>query len=233
MRYSGMTVRNLPAPATLAADAARFRVPVFGFVPQPKLRSIGHGTTGTNGMLEEVTMSYAFIRDPENPDDRNNFREKAAEIEAARLSAQQTGQPAWFLERLLILRYPGLWEAVATVAPRSDDPRTLAERLADHVNHVLINTVDSRRRENSHRAPTLDGGVRATHSQDAALLIDGSSVPGIVIDTDPDVIGWAAQVRDALVLVALPRDYVDQIDRSLVTIASPTGVAGRQENDPS
>lgn len=231
MHYSGMSARDLPEPATLAADAALFRVPVFGFAPQPKLRPIGHGTTSTNGLLEEFTLSYAFIADPENPEDPNNFSENAEAIETARMRAEQSGQPAWLLERLPDLRYPGLWEAVGTVAPRPDDPRTLAERLADHLNHVLINTIDSRRREHSNAALTLDGGVHAGHVQDAALVIDASSVPGIVIDTDPDVIGWAANAGQALILVALPRAHARQIDRSLITIATPSAVTHQQEDN--
>ena len=89
MHYSGMTARDLPPPSTLEADAARFRVPVFGFSPQPKLRRVGHGTTSAGNVIEEITISYTFIADPENPDDPDNLVEHVARIDAARLRAEQ------------------------------------------------------------------------------------------------------------------------------------------------
>ena len=221
MHYSGMTARDLPPPSTLAADAARFRVPVFGFRSQPKLRPVGHGTTSTDGVIQEITMSYAFIADPENPEDPSNLVEHVARIDAARLRAEQSGQPAWFLQGLQDARYPVLTDAVATIAPESGDQRTTAEHLADHINHVLINSIDSRRRRGAEGIPTLDGGVRGRHAQEASLWIDDNTAPGLVIDSDPDVIGWAVRAGEALVLVALPRDRADHIDRHLIRITEP------------
>ncbi len=221
MHYSGMTARDLPPPSTLEADAARFRVPVFGFSPQPKLRRVGHGTTSAGNVIEEITISYTFIADPENPDDPDNLVEHVARIDAARLRAEQADQPAWFLQGLQDARYPVLTDAVATIAAGSGDPRTLAEHLADHINHVLINSIDTRRRQSADGIPTLDGGVRAGHAQGAELEVHNTTAPGLLIDSDPDVIGWAVSAGEALVLVALPRDRAEHIDRRLIRIAEP------------
>jgi hypothetical protein len=221
MHYSGQAARDRPAPPTLTADTAGFGVPVIGLEPQPKLRQVGHGVVRSNAVLHQIALSYALIAQPDRPEDPSNFRAGFEKVDTARARAEQTEQPVWLLQRLQYARYPTLWEAVVTIAMEPGETPNAAEFLTRHINHVMINTVDSRRRGTETSIPTLDGAVKTGDAHHAELDIDGLATSALVIDTDPDIAGWAACNGDALVLVALPRAVVAHIERNLVTVLRP------------
>lgn len=217
-----MTARDVPAPASLAHDAATFPVPVYGLVAQPRLRFASHGATRGGAMTYSVSISYSYLAEPGEPDAAVNFVEDIDEVRGWLRKADLDQQPDWFKAGIAAARYPMLWEAVLT-AIDPDGDRSLDEHLADHVNHLLVNTMEHRRALDANRIPQLDHAVRASHAQPATVTVSGSPVPGLVIDTDPDLVGWAVRVEDALVVLGLPRDRVD----SLILELGPVGTIDR------
>lgn len=213
---SGMTARDFPEPPTIDQVVQDFGAPVFTLVAQPHLDEVSHGTFGSSGMLISVSLSYCVYRHPEDLEDPANF---ADDIEATLWAidqAQASDQPTWFMDSLRRRRYPMLWEAVQTVRLGFDMDRPLAERLAEHINHVLINTIENRRQSNPGALPVLDHGVTARHAQSGVTLrVDGTDVDAIMIDTDPDVMGWAAEIDGFAVLVAFDRDLAGLVDVTL------------------
>jgi hypothetical protein len=216
----------LPRPRTAVEVAAEFGHPVHTFVEQPRLDLTQPSTIAQDGVLGTVALNYAFVADPSDPDAPSNLVENVAEIDGHLADALAAGQPEWFVAGLRAFRYPMLWEAVVTtVAPDDpDDPGervTVAEHLARHVNHVLMNTAEGRSTRPDGAVPVLDAPVTARHAQPAAVLVvDGVDRDAVLIDTDPDLVGWGAEVDGSIVLVVLPRDLVPLVDRRLTSLAT-------------
>jgi hypothetical protein len=216
----------LPRPQTAIEVAAAFGRPVHTFVEQPHLDLTQPSTIAHDGVLDTVALNYAFVADPSDPDAPSALVENVAEIDVHVADALAAGQPEWFVAGLRAFRYPMLWEAVVTtVVP--DDPGvpggrvTVAEHLARHVDHVLINTAEGRSTRPDGAMPVLDAPVTARHAQTGAtLVVDGVDRDAVLIDTDPDLVGWGAEVDGSIVLVVLPRDLVPLVDRRLTSLAT-------------
>lgn len=192
-------------------------VPVMTLVAQPHVEDALPGATQTggdaSGALREmsVSLTYTLIR---NPDDRS-APENLAELDEATQQAldelPHAHRPAWILEMSERIRYPQLREAVRTSWFRGqhDERANVDTVLLEHVNHV---------RRNSFGAEIgwegLAGGVppapdiTATAIQrDAHFTVDGETLRGIRIDTDPFVVGLGARLRSGGILTAVvPRD---------------------------
>ena len=128
--------------------------------------------------------------------------------------ADADGQPDWFRDGVARGRYPMLWEAVLT-AIDPEGLRSLGEHLADHVNHLLINTMQHRVASRVDHIPQLDHGVRPSHAQPSQLIVAGQEVPGLTIDTDPDIVCWATQIADTFITIGLPREKADTVTVAL------------------
>jgi hypothetical protein len=213
----GLSARDLPPPVTADEMAARFGAPVYTFVEQPTLSESGAGTAGLDGVPIEISLSYSVHRHPGGASDPSDFAGDDGSIAAAISAAEQADQPEWFTERLRQMRLPQLWEAVTTIRLGVEPDRLLAERLAAHVNHVVLNTMPHRRRRHPERMFELDSEVTATHTQTGEFLtIDGERIEAIRIDSDPDVVGWAAEHRGCAVLVVFARDHLPAVRVALV-----------------
>lgn len=215
----GASARDLPAPPTPEETAARFGRPVFGLVPQPHLKELDTlSTVASDEELTDVSVSYSFLTEPTDPTDPRNLVPTVRDIDGWLEKAERDGQPEWFVRSLQAMRFPMVWEAVRTTSRTDPSGATTAERLAAHMEHVLINTSDERRRRDDDSGiPSLDTGVTAAHARPTTVPVDGTERPGIQIDTDPTVIGWAVEVDDSLVSVVLDRDRADHLDVRLVT----------------
>ena len=216
----------LPRPRTAREVAATFGRPVFTFVDQPRLGLTQPGTISHDDVLHTVALNYVFVADPSDPGAPSNLVENVAEIDGHLADALAAGQPEWFVAGVRAFRYPMLWEAVVTtVAPddpeRSGERDSAAEHLARHVNHVLINTAEGRSTRPDGAVPVLDAPVTARHAQPGAVLVvDGVEHDAVLIDTDPDLVGWGTEVDGSIVLVVLPRDLVPLVDRRLTSLAT-------------
>ncbi|KQS22900.1 hypothetical protein [Frigoribacterium sp. Leaf186] len=216
----------LPRPRTAVEVAATFGRPVFTFVDQPRLGLTQPSTIAHDDVLHAVALNYVFVADPSEPDAPSNLVEGVAEIDAHLANALAAGQPDWFVAGLRAFRHPLLWEAVVTTTAPADPeppavPVTVADHLARHVNHVLINTAEGRSRRPDGAVPVLDAPVTARHAQPGAVLVvDDVERDAVLIDTDPDVVGWGAEVDGSIVLVVLPRDRVPLVDLRLTSLAT-------------
>lgn len=209
----GLRVADLPAPPTGDEIAASFPVPVYGLVPQPALAEAGFGTVSSNDGVHEVAISYSLFRHPGDHNDPANFADNATEILAAINKAERDGQPDWFVSGLRRMRFPVLWEAVSTVRTDIGAPLPLADRLAAHVNHVVMNTCVERQHASSTGPAVLLNPVHASDALPGRLLqVDGSDVSAIQIDTDVDATGWAFEVSHAAVLVVIRRADLALVD---------------------
>ena len=209
----GLRVSDLPVPPTGDEIAAAFPVPLFGLVAHPAIAEAGFGTVGSNDGVYEVAISYSLFRHPADHNDPSNFADNIADTVAAINKAERDGQPEWFVSGLRRMRYPVLWEAVSTVRTDIGEPRPLAERLAAHINHVVMNTCAERRRESSTGPSTLVNPVQAPDALLNRLLqVDGADISAIQIDTDVDATGWALELPHAAVLVVIPRAELPLVD---------------------
>jgi hypothetical protein len=221
-----VSLHDLPRPGTASEIAATFGRPVHTFVEQARLDLTQPSTIARDDVLDTVALNYVFVADPSDPEAPSNLVENVAEIDGHLADALAAGQPEWFVAGLRAFRYPMLWEAVVTtVAP--DDPErsgardSAAEHLARHVNHVLINTAEGRSTRPDGAMPVLDAPVTARHAQPGAVLVvDGVEHDAVLIDTDPDLVGWGAEVDGSIVLVVLPRDLVPLVDLRLTSLVT-------------
>jgi hypothetical protein len=125
-------------------------------------------------------------------------------------------RPAWLLEAVERMRYPTLWEAVRTTWHR--DPAQhppLADLLADHTRHVLMNRFREEHGLDLHGwdSPALpsERSVRPG----VPVVVDGGEQTGAELDTDPFVYAVGAVLPSGGTLTAVvPRD-----DLTLLTLA--------------
>jgi hypothetical protein len=221
----GLRISDLPVPPTGDEIAESFGLPVFTLAPQPALAEAGFGTVGSNDGTHEVAISYSMFRNPQDHEDPANFAPNVAETLAAITAAETAGQPAWFTTLLRRSRFPILWEAVCTARTDIGAPLTLAERLAAHVNHVVMNSCPHRRHPEQSFPSTLLNPVSGSDALPGRLIrVDAADVSAIQIDTDGDVTGWAFETAQVAVLVVIPREFLPLVEFRLER-RSPTGAA--------
>jgi hypothetical protein len=212
----GIRVSDLSVPPTGDEIAEAFGLPVFALAPQSGLAESGFGTVGSNDGTHEVTISYSVFRNPDDHNDPVNFTPNVAEVLNAIEQAERNSQPEWFTAGLRRMRFPILWEAVCTARTDIGEPLSLAERLAAHINHVVMNTCAHRRHPEINFPSTLTNPVAATDALPGRLLrVDSADVSAIQIDTDVDVTGWAFATAHSAVLIALPREFLPLVDLRL------------------
>ena len=202
-----MSVNDLPAPATIEADAGRLGVPVYT-LRNVGLRLAGHSTVAVGNDLCQVALSYSVLVNPEDPEDPINFVTDERLVMAAREGLRED-RPSWFRERVLAMRYPTVWEAIVSCKAGVDAHQSLEERLASHVNHVGVNTLDERRAVGPTGIPVLDHPVAARHAHASELRVDGRVAEALMIDSDPDLVGWATVVGATTLLIAVDRALVN------------------------
>jgi hypothetical protein len=77
VHFSAMDPRDLPAPTTTDEIAGRFTVPLMTLIGQAALEEVGAGTvsTGRAGgptLIDSVSLSFTFWRNPADHDDPRN-----------------------------------------------------------------------------------------------------------------------------------------------------------------
>ena len=235
MHFRGRLEPDAPDPAfETIARARRMPVPVLGLVPQRHLEdwdAFGVSSGSHNGVLDmcEVSISYTLWRNPHNIDDPVNLVE-LDELTRAQLEQEASWErPQWLLERARRMRYPLLWEAVATHwHAEASEYDSVESRLAAHVNHILMNRFHESRVRAAHAGESgphdvgpgeLDSPVDERHVEHGVgVLVNGFERPGIRIDTDPDVFGVGVALGDtSCVTAVVPRDELRFIDLAFAT----------------
>jgi hypothetical protein len=224
MHIRGRLRHDAPDPALdVIEQVKRMPVPVFGLVAQRHLEdwdAFGWTALEHDGVLEscEASISYTLWRNPEYIDDPANLADLDDETRA-RLEHLPPDRPRWLIERTRRMTYPLLWDCVTThwsAAPHDGD--RVEQRLAAHVNHVLINRFRGTRVRGG-VAGDLDSPVDERHAEhDVPIRVNGYWRSGIRIDTDPDVCGVGVALDRATSITAVvPRDELRFVDLAFAT----------------
>lgn len=229
MERAGYLAEDAPDPRE--RDRARYRelgVAAAALVPQPHVEESGElsFTVSRSGppdgpqVVTEVGISRTSVlwRNPADKDDPVNLAELDAGMREALAVVIDRPVPPWFAEARRMLRFPRLWEGVQTWW-RPEDPPTPGERLIGHAEYVLSN----RFRE---QLGLVDGPelwpapIPPAALQPHEVVVDGAPRPGLLLDTDPFVLGLATELDDGrVVTVVVPRDDLPLLTLALVSDA--------------
>jgi hypothetical protein len=211
VHFSDLDPMDVPPPQTVDEVVRVFPVPVMSFVPQASLEEMGVGTVGYSSdggpmILEAVTISYTLWRNPLDHDDPDNLAELDDTLRETLDAPPVRPLPDWMMTQRQLFRYPSLWEAVTTTR-RSPGSESLESTLVMHVNHILMNTFRDQRVTGGFPGE-LDDPVTKRHIQPAVVRIDGTDVPGVRIDTDPNVFAVGAALEGRFLTAVVARDHL-------------------------
>lgn len=215
---------DLPVPPTPDEVARDFGLPIVTLAPQPAIEESYIGVSwqseGTAVQVTSADVSYTLWNNPQDHSDPVNLADLDEATRAALDDTPDWPLPDWLLSARELMRYPSLWEAVRTthlVDPEGLPWHTAEFALVQHVNYVLVNTFREERTDGS-LPPDLQGEVTEKCIEHAIpVSLDGRSVPGLRIDTDPHVLGLAIDLGTQIVTAAIPRDYLPLVTLDFVT----------------
>jgi hypothetical protein len=221
MYFSDLDPDGFLPPPTVDEVASLFAVPVMSFVPQPSLEELGVGTTrsSSNGgptTLDNVCISYTLWRNPGNRKDPANLAVLSDVEREALDTIPVRALPDWFLVQRERMHYPALWEAVMTTRILDTEWQTPESTLVDHVNHTLTNTFREQRVIGGFPGE-LDSPVTERHIEYVTVRVDGTDVPGMRIDTDPNVFAVGAALGDRILTAVVARDHVPYVAVAFAT----------------
>ncbi|RFA07142.1 hypothetical protein B7R21_16615 [Subtercola boreus] len=220
---------DFPAPETISSAAERFQSPIIEMLQQAALTELGVGTVSSsaNGgptTVESVAISYTLWRNPANRDDPANLADLTEKMRASLEVTPVKPLPEWMIERVKLMRYPTLWEAVLTTRPNDGAWQTPESVLVDHVNHVLGNTFRDERVVGGFPGE-LDAPVTKRHIEHAPVVLDSTVVSGMRIDTDTHVYAVGADLGDRIFTAVIAREHLPHLDIAFQT--RPMGPANR------
>jgi hypothetical protein len=226
MDIAGFLAEDAPDPrdARLAMIEG-LGVPAAGLVPQRHLEDRGEagysisGARGADGP-DEVTISRTYVlwRRPDDRDDPVNLAVLDAATSAAVAAPLERPIPGWLHEARRLLHYPHLWDAVQTCWTRPGAERpTVSERLVAHAEHVLTN--DYREQLGLGRGPgSWAAPIPPAALQPHEVTVDGVARAGLLLDTDPFVLGLGCELEDGrVVTVVVDRDAVPLLRLDLIS----------------
>jgi hypothetical protein len=235
VEFAGFIAEDAPDPreARLAMIAG-LGVPAAGLVAQRHLEDrgeAGHSSSRRlgSGVPDEVTIGQTYVlwRNPDDHDDPVNLADLDDELRRTLDAPLERPVPEWMHEARRMLRYPRLWEAVQTHWSASEKGRRpVAERLIDHAEYTLSN----RFREQLGLEPMeWVAPIPPAALQPCEVLVDGVQQAGLLLDTDPFVLGLGTELADGRVLTAvLPRDLLPWI---VLEFASDVPLGGARQQD--
>ncbi len=212
MRFGGVLPADAPDPRERTIGQLRdLHAVVLGLVPQPHVEdwcALGIETGARNGVTDRfaAVLSYTFWRNPADRADPINLAELDDATRTALDTTPSWPRPPWLLDRVERMRYPMLWEAVRTSWHREDARRpSVPAELVRHVNNVLANRHHTEwTRDPAALAHGLPEHVDERHvERDIPVTVDGATIPGLRIDTDPFVLGIAADLGAGRTLTAV------------------------------
>ena len=237
MEFSGRLSVDAPDPNEgNRLRAQELGLDLVGFSRQRHLEDWGalsireHTQHGEQAPREvDVSKSYTLWRNPDDHDDPFNLR--PTKRASAAPDDADPALPTWLHERVRRMKYPLLWEAVRTHRARPPHRRTAEELLVEHLNYVLNNQFRT-----EHQLPPLGAGswaslvsTRGVRS-DYPVTVDGTERPGFLADTDPFVVGLAADLDAERTFTAvIPRDALPYLDLSFDDEGTPPPAAAGDE----
>lgn len=222
MDYSDQDPRDLPEPKTVDDAADEFGLAVMTLVPQVSVAELGvstvaHSSNGGPSTIESIALSYTLWRNPKDRSDPGNLADLADEVLASLDAPSARPLPMWMRDRLELMKYPSLWEGVMTT--RRTGP-TAEQTLVDHANHVLRNTFRELRVSGG-RPGTLDAPVGLRNIMPTQLIVDEAEVEGFVVDSDPHIVAFGADLGDRILTAVLARDHLPFLTLEFSTRVRP------------
>ena len=216
MEFGGVVPADAPDPFAHAEERVRaLPFPVWGFVPQRSIeddRAPGLGMTsyGEGFGRIEVALGYTVWRNPDDHDDPVNLAELDERTRAALDEVPPWPRPDWLVQGVERMRYPRLSEAVRTTWRREPAPGDLVDEIVHHANHILMNRFREELGLPAGPTTTTDWQVTPTAvNPTSSIMIDGTQMPSVEIDTDPFVYAIGVRIADDLIVTAvLPREFL-------------------------
>lgn len=224
MDFSNRAPGDLPEPQTVDEAADEFGLAVMTLVPQVSVAELGvstvaHSSNGGPSTIESIAISYTLWRNPRDRTDPGNLADLADEVLASLDVPSARPLPVWMRDRLELMKYPSIWEGVMTTR-LAGSPATAESTLVDHANHVLRNTFGELRVSDG-LPGELDSPLEAGHIAPTQLIVDDVEVPGLVIDSDPHVVAFGADLGDRILTAVLPRDHLPYLTLEFSTRVRP------------
>lgn len=219
MHFAGVLPEDAPDPRLEIADSLRsMPIPILEFAAQRSLEitDIGLNSATDAAGYSEVTVSVSATlwRNPDNKSDPVNLAELDDETRRAIEQVPPWPRPAWLVDRVERMRYPILWDAVHTTWSRDESERTTVEYLlVHHANHILMNQFREELQlgPQGWKSPALISERTVRHG--VAVTIDGQTVTGAEINTDPFVYAIGAKLANGGTLTAVvPREHLAYIE---------------------
>lgn len=225
MHFAGVVPEDAPDPRLgIVEQLQHMPVPILGLVPQPHLEdwgSFGVQTGVHNGILDEMTatLSYTLWRNPDDRADPHNLADLDERTRAALDQEPPWPRPRWVLEGVTRMRYPTLSEAVRTMWIRDPSRQDVRAALVDHVNHILVNQFGGSYPSGPLRRPDSRPLVDERSVESGfSIAVNGADTHGVRIDTDPDVVGFGADLgADGILTAVIPRDELPVIQVAFAT----------------
>lgn len=217
----------MPVPQTIDEMVGLLAFPLMTLIPQSSLEEIpfpsttGSSSNGGAMTLESVAISYTFWRNPGEREDPANLADPGDPMREALDASPVRPLPDWMMEQRERMRYPMLWEAVMTTRVSGDNQQTPEPTLIDHVNHILMNSFRDLRMVGGIPGD-LDAPVAERHIETATVLVDGTNLPGMRIDTDPHVYAVGVALTDRILTAVVARDYLPHVSLAFTTRAQPS-----------
>jgi hypothetical protein len=224
VRFAGVLPEDAPDPRLATAEALKaMPVPVIEFTQQPALEITDTGIASvTNGADYSAMTTSVSARLWRNPEDRSDPVNLAEIDEKTRRSIDEVPpwpRPAWLLELVELMRYPILWEAVHTTWHRDETEYTTLEYLlVHHANHILMNQFRGELQliQDDWDSPSLTSERSVRHG--VPVVVDGMTLQGAEIDTDPFVYAIGSKLSGGGTLTAvISREYLPYIDLSFAS----------------
>ncbi|WP_234058073.1 MULTISPECIES: hypothetical protein [Microbacterium] len=219
MQFAGVLPEDAPDPRFEREQHLKaMPIPIYEFAAQRAVGDtdigVSSGTDGRGMNMMTASVSATLWR---NPDDKSDPINLADLDEQTRRSIEQVPpwpRPAWLIESVERMRYPSLWEAVQTTWHRDASERTtLAYLLVHHANHILMNHFREQLGLSLHdwESPALTTERAVRHG--AGVVVDGTTVTGAEIDTDPFVYAIGAELPGGGTLtVVISREHLQYLD---------------------
>jgi hypothetical protein len=215
---------DIPAPPTPDEVAASFAVPLLTLVAQASIEEAYVGTTSDTEnqrvVLESATLTYTLWRNPADRGDPINLAPLTDEMRASLDAEPPSPLPNWMLQLRARMRYPQLWEAVRTTHISDGTTwHTVEAALVEHVNNLVRNMYRDERVRGSFPGELIDPATEGHIQHGTHISIDGAEVPGMRLDTDPHVLGVAADLGDRILTAVIPREHLPYIRLEFMTRA--------------
>ncbi|WP_246078122.1 hypothetical protein [Rhodoglobus vestalii] len=183
-------------------------IPVIEFAAQ---RSVEVTDIGVNSSTDALgcdsmtaSVSATLWRKPEDKSDPANLADLDDKTRRSLEEVPPWPRPAWLIERVESMKYPMLWEAVQTSWHRDESELAdLDNLLVQHANYILMNQFREEPGLDVHDwdSPALTSKRMIRAGID--VTIDGESVTGAEIDTDPFVYAIGAKLANGGTLTAV------------------------------